>query len=163
MAERRDFEFNVGGRRIPPFLAIILLVLFLVALFMLTRVIVWIPYLIAIPALIASLIIDYRVALGFVQWVINLTRKNLLAGLVVILLSAIGYPLVSVFLLLKSLFNRKVRQIEKQQQVRREGELVDFEELDSKPLDLDRLKEQEKRLEQKRNDTFDEYDELFED
>ena len=157
MAERKSFEFNVGGRKIPPFLAVILLVLFLVGLFMLTKVIVQLLYLIAIPAIIATLIIDYKVVLGFFQWVINLTKRNILAGLATILLTAIGYPLVSVFLLLKALFNRKVRQIEKEQKNYKEGELVDFEELDSKPLDLNRLKEKEKRV-----DADDEYDELFE-
>ena len=130
MAERKSFDFKIGGQKIPPFLAVILLVLFLVALFMLTKVIIKILYLIAIPAIIATLIIDYKVVLGFVQWVINLTKKNLLAGLVTILLTALGYPLVSVFLLFKALFNRKVRQIEKQQKQYTEGELVDFEELD---------------------------------
>ena len=159
MAERKDFEFNVGGRRIPPILGVVLLVFFLIGLFMLTRVIIRILYLVAIPAIIATLIIDYKVVLGFFQWVINLTRKNLLAGLGTILLTALGYPLVSVFLLLKALFNRKVRQIEKQNKVQKEGELVDFEELDSKPLDLNRLKEKEKRVDM---DTNDEYDELFE-
>lgn len=159
MAERKDFEFNVGGQRIPPVLAVVLLVFFLIGLFMLTKVIIKILYLIAIPALIATLIIDYKVVLGFIQWVIGLTKRNLIAGLLTILLTALGYPLVSVFLLLKALFNRKVRQIEKQHKVQKEGELVDFEELDSKPLDLNRLQEKEKRIDINTND---EYDELFE-
>ncbi len=158
MSKRKDFEFNVGGQKINPVLAVILLVLFLVALFMLTKFIIKILYFLAIPAFIATLILDYKVVLGFVQWLIKLTKRNLIAGLLAILLSALAYPLTSAFLLVKAIFNRKVRQVEKQQRDFKEGELVDFEELDSQPLDLNKRKPAEK---QRNTPQDDEYDQFF--
>ena len=161
MSTRKDFEFNVGGRKVNPILGVIVLVLFLVGLFILTKFIIKVLYFLAIPAFIAALILDYKVALGFVQWLINLTKRNTVVGLLAILLSALAYPLTAAFLLVKAIFNRKIRQVEKQQKEFRDGELVDFEELDSHPLDLNEIKQREKRREKQKNIKQDEYDQFF--
>lgn len=160
MAERREFEFNVGGRRVPPILGIVIFVFILVALYFIARSIFWLLSILALPMLIATLIIDYRVVLGYIQWLVNLTKRNLIVGLLAILLSVLGYSLVSVFLLGKALFNRRIRQIEQEHREAKEGKLVDFEELESKPLDLDRLRE--RRKQPRPRDDDEKYDDFFE-
>ena len=156
MSSRRGFDFKIGGRQINPLVGILFTILFLVGLFMLARAIFRILYFLSPLILIATLVIDYKVVLGYIQTLINLTKRNAIVGIGAILLTVFGFPVVAAFLLGKALFNRKVRQIEKERKVQKEGELVDFEELDSKPLDLDRLKQAEKRR------SSEEYDQFFE-
>jgi len=110
--------------------AIAILVVAFIGVFFVARGIFWLLNLVAPILLIAALIIDYKVLINYVKWLVDLTKRNVLIGLVAIVLSIIGYPIVFAFLLGRALMNRKVKEIEKQERAHREGELVDYEELE---------------------------------
>ena len=48
---------------------------------------------IAAPLLIAAAIIDHKVILGYVNWVIGIGKRNIILGIVVAVLSLVLYPL----------------------------------------------------------------------
>jgi hypothetical protein len=106
--------------------------------------------------LLATLVIDYKVVVNFGKWVLNLFKKNPIMGIGATVLTLLAYPVVIAFLFGKALFKKQVKQAQKEYTKAREGELVDFEELESKPKKLE-LPELEKK--QKGND----YEQLFED
>ncbi|MBK7406851.1 MAG: hypothetical protein IPL49_12695 [Saprospirales bacterium] len=134
MENRKEFQIkgNTWG-------AILVLVIAFIAVFFIAKSIFWLLSLVAPVLLIAAVIIDYKVLTNYINWLVSLAKRNLLVGLGAIALSIIGYPVVFALLLGRALMNRKLKQIEKQQQVHRDGELVDFEELESQappPLEL---------------------------
>ena len=110
--------------------AIAILVVAFIAVFFVARGIFWLLNLVAPILLIAAVIIDYKVLINYVKWLVDLTKRNLLIGLAAIVLSIVGYPIVFAFLLGRALMNRKIKEVEKQEQVHREGELVEYEELE---------------------------------
>lgn len=155
-------DFRINGRKINPIFGILITVLFLVALFMLARFIFRILYFLSPLALIATLIIDYRVVLRFFQQLAGLVRRNALLGAGAILLSVLGFPIVTAYLLIKAIFNRRVRQMEEEATRRREGEYIEYEELDTEFLDLKQLEEEKPdRKEDKKTDDR-RYDQYFE-
>ena len=91
---------------------------------------------------IAALLVDFKGVLGYGKWLVQLTRKNPLSGIIVGLLSVVGFPLVSLFLLGRGLFRKRIREAQQTAYEQRQGEFVDYEELDSEPL---QLPEREKR------------------
>jgi len=127
---------------------------------------------IAIGLFVAAAIIDYRVILNYGKMLINMIKRNPIAGLAVTGLSVFFYPLVGVFLFGKALLLRKVRQFtekldpefqQRQQQQRAEDEFVDYEEVEdirperSKPIELPPIKEKSKQTPPQTD-----YDDLFE-
>jgi hypothetical protein len=125
MQNRKEFQIkgNTWG-------AIIFLVVAFVALFFIARMIFTILSYLAPVLLIATLIIDHKVFINYVKWLVDLTRRNVLVGVGAIVLSVIGFPIVSAFLLIRALANRRLRDVEKQERIHREGELVEYEELE---------------------------------
>lgn len=95
----------------------------------------------AAPVLfLLALIINYRTVVGFFRWLFGLFRKSILTGIIAVLLTIIGYPLVSGILFGKAILDRKVRKLQQAHQAQQEGELVDYEEVikprREEPLDL---------------------------
>ena len=123
---------------------IALLVIVLIAVFFIARGIFWLLSYLAPILLIAAAIIDHRVIINYVKWLIDLTKRNILVGLGAIVLSVIGYPVVFALLLGRALMNRKIKDMEDQERLQREGQLVDYEELDSKPATPVELPREEK-------------------
>lgn len=147
--------FNFGG--------ILIGIVALIMLFVVARFIFRLLYFLSPFLLIATAIIDYRVILGYGKWLINMTKRNALLGIGAIVLSIIGFPIVSLGLFGKALFNRQVRQMQKekeQEMIRPEiGEYVEFEEVKKeKPM---RLPQIEKREEPRRPKPDNEYDTFF--
>ena len=111
--------------------------------------------------LIATAILDYKVILNYGKWVYGLFRRNWIAGGLIGLLSVVGAPLVTLLLLGRALFNRRVKQVEKEIEQRQQGEYTDYEEVDSEVLDLPEL---ETRKETRRPPTTsddNDYEQLF--
>ncbi|MCB0562659.1 MAG: hypothetical protein KDD09_27095, partial [Phaeodactylibacter sp.] len=108
--------------------------------------------------IIAALIIDYKVVLGYLKWLVGLLKENLLLGIGAIVLSVLGFPVLSVFLLGKALFKRQVRKSEEEGRVSQKGEYIEYEELDSEQLELPQIERETKRQEPPDN----QYDEFFE-
>lgn len=103
--------------------------------------------------LLLTFIFDYRVPINFVKLLIAFTRQNLIAGIFFIVLSVIFFPVISLFLLFKAMFNKKVKKFT--DQVTQENEsFVPYEEVEDEPLITVPRKDTEKRYN---------YDKLFED
>ncbi len=131
-------EFKVEGNPFSSIFGIIFIVLFLLGLYFIARFVFTILYYLSPILLIATLILDYRVVVGYIQWLIGLTKKNPLMGIGAIALSVLGFPVLAAFLLGKALLKKRVKQAEAEARKAREGEYVEFEELDmeDEPVEL---------------------------
>lgn len=141
-------------------IGVVLGILFLLGLFFVARFIFTILYYLSPVMLIAALIIDYKTVTGYGKWLVDKVKTNPLLGIGGILLTVLAFPLVSLFLLGKALFKKKVREVEQEVERQREGEYVDFEELDSEPMDLKQLEErfrEQENLKRRRSN----YDDFF--
>ena len=134
-------------------MAVILIGLFYLASFVL-KILYW-----AAPFLfIASLIVDHKVFLGYVGWIGKLLKRNALVGIGAILLSVFFFPFVALFLLGSALFKKKIKDARADAVRRREGDLIDYEEVDSESLELPRLEKREPpRPEEPKKDKYDEF------
>jgi hypothetical protein len=130
----------------------------LIGLFYLASFVLKILYWVAPVLFIASLIIDHKVFLGYFGWISKLLKRNLLVGIGSIFLSLFFFPFVSLFLLGSALFKKKIREAEQDAVRRRDGDLIDYEEVDTESLELPRL---EKREPPRSDDPKGKYDEFF--
>jgi hypothetical protein len=112
---------------------------------------------IAVPLLIATAIIDYKVIVGFFNWVVNIGKRNLLFGLGLGVLSLVLYPLTASILFGRAFltwrFKKAMEEREEEltQQQPRLGEYIEYEEM---PKPRQRIKE-------KRVDNNNNYDQFF--
>jgi len=157
--------FRSGGSGKSPFNlgTLLIAVVSLILMFVIARFVFRMLYFLAPFLLVATAIIDYKVITGYVGWLIGLTKRNTGLGIAAIILSILGFPIVTAGLFGKALFNRQVRKAQQQKHdeiVHPEiGEYVDFEEIKrEKPM---RLPEIEKREEPRRQKPDNEYDQFF--
>ena len=157
MDQRNFSRFNIpGNNNQNPLWSILIGVFFLVALFFVARFIFRILYFLSPLFLIAALVIDYKVVVNYGKWLVNLVKQHAVFGIGAIIMTIFGFPLVSVYLAGRALFNKRIKQAEQAYETRTQGEVVDFEELDSEPLQLRELEEDTPK--QKENN---EYEDLF--
>jgi len=82
------------------------------------------------PVLILlAAIINYRTILNFLRYMLDLIRRRPLMGILGVLLSVVGFPVLSAVLFGKSILDRQVRKLEKAHKQAIEGEYVEFEEV----------------------------------
>lgn len=86
---------------------------------------------------LASLIVDHKVFTGYANTVYDLFKRNWMVGLGAGVLSVVLFPLLAVYLLGMALFKRKVKKAQEEMDTRRNGELIDYEELDSDIIEMD--------------------------
>ena len=139
---------------------VLLLIAFLVGLFFVLKGVFWVLSWIAPVLLIAAFIIDKSVVINYVKWLGKTLKENPLLGIAAILFTILGYMVVFPYLFAKALFKKKIKDVQQQYEKQQQGELVDFEEVESKPnrqerLELPRFEKQSKQ--EKRS----EYDQLF--
>jgi len=161
MQERRFYNFNIPGgnqNRPNPLWSILIAIFALVVLFFLARFIFRILYILSPIFLIAAAIIDHKVIVNYFKWIVKLFKDNLIIGVVASVLTIFGFPLVSAYLAGKAFFNKRLKDAKKEYEKQTKGEEVDYEVLDSEPLELKEL-DREKR-DTGRNDS-NEYEELF--
>ena len=107
--------------------------LFLIALiagvFFIAKGIFKLLYFAAPVLIILALIINYRTVVNFFKWLFGLFKRSFLTGIIAVILTIIGYPIVCGLLFGKSILDRKIRKLQDAQRVEREGELVDYEEV----------------------------------
>ncbi len=76
-------------------------------------------------------------------------------------LSAVAFPITSLFLFSRAMFRRKVSQLSNQMQEeyerRERGEYADFEEIDEEPLELPRRT----KIKPTQTDEYTDYEDLF--
>lgn len=121
---RQGFGFRFTG-----FMGFIMMVLFFVALFLIIRGL-WKLLYIASPVLILlALVINYRTVLNYLRFIFGLLQRNILSGIIAIVLSIIGFPFLSAALFGKAILDRKVNKLRKAHQAQQQGEFVDYEEV----------------------------------
>jgi len=126
-----------GGNPIGNWVGIIMIAVVLIGLFIVGRAIFNMLYFIAPILLVATLIIDYKVVLSYVKQLGGLFAKNPLYGIGASALTFFFYPVVFVVLLFRAFTGKKIRQFQANAEQERQGEFVEYEELDEEPLDLD--------------------------
>ena len=124
---------------------LLLLVVVLVTLFMLARFVFRILAFLSPALIIAALILDYKTVTGFGKWLIDLVRRSPLMGIAAIVLTVLGFPLVSAFLAGKALLTRNLRKAREQEEERQTGEYIEFEEVEEEPLELPELSKVKRR------------------
>lgn len=143
--------------------SLLLLVVFIIGMFFVLRGIFFILSWIAPVLLIAAFVIDRSVVIDYVKWLGSLVKSNPLLGVGTILLSLVGYMAVFPYLFFKALFKKKIKDVQQKYEQERQGELIDFEEIESKPnpdvLELPTLQKQERQ--QEKREKRSEYDKLF--
>jgi hypothetical protein len=123
-------EIKVDNNPFSLIIGIVMLAVFFMALFYLARFVFTILYYLSPVLFVAALIIDYKVVLGYLQWLGGLFRRNPIIGILAIVLSVVGFPVLAAFLLGKALVKKRVRDAQDEAQRAREGEYADFEELE---------------------------------
>ena len=116
----------------------IFLVLVLVAIFFIAKGIFKLLALAAPVLIIGALIINYRTILNYFKFILSLLRRNPLGGIIAILLSIIGFPVLAFVLFGKAILDRKVRRLQREHRAQEEGEYVPYEEVirDKRDADL---------------------------
>lgn len=157
MDQNNFSRFNIPGRNNRnPLWSILIGVFFLVALFFVARFIFRILYFLSPLLIIAAAIIDHTVIVNYAKWLVKLVKQNAVMGIGAIVMSVFGFPLVSVYLLGRALFNKRIKEAEQAFETQTKGEVVEFEELDSEPL---KLRELEEETPKRKADN--EYEDLF--
>ena len=148
-------EYKLGGNNNPlgNLVGILILVMIFVAIFFIARGIFTLLSWAAPVLLILSLIIDYTVTLDFIKFLGRLFKNNWLTGILAVLLTIVGFPIVAGFLFFRSLVKKKITGMMKNES---EKEVfTDYEEVE----DEDFLELPE--LEKPKQDPDNEYDDLF--
>lgn len=136
---------NPSNNPLSALAGLLILVVVLVALFMLARFVFRILAFLSPALIIAALFLDYKTVTGFGKWLIDLVRRNPLMGIAAIVLTVLGFPLVSAFLAGKALLTRNMRKAKEEQEQARTGEYIEFEEVEEEPLELPELSKVKRR------------------
>lgn len=144
-----------------PFNLIIGIVIFLLVLVVLYRVSIWLFQILLYLSpllLIGALVINKSVVINYGKWLVNLVKKNPTRGIVGIVLTIVGFPVVAGFLLGKAWLYRKADAIKQHADQQKYGEFADYEEVKDEPEIRLELPEVDKPRKKKRSD----YDQYFE-
>ena len=114
----RKSEFNIGNG----IWGILMLIVGFVALWFIAKsvftVLAWAaPFL-----LLGAVLINYKTVLGFARFILQMLQRNVLMGIVAIILIIFGFPIVSGFLFGKAILDRKIVNIQSEVIKKREGE-----------------------------------------
>jgi hypothetical protein len=112
-------------------IGVAVIVTFLVGLFMLARFVFTLMYYLSPIMLIAALIIDYRVVLDYFKWVRNTFRRDNISGVLIGIVSIIGFPILSAYFLANALLKKQVKKAKTAYERQRDGDLVEYEELET--------------------------------
>ncbi|MFT4972468.1 MAG: hypothetical protein ACI9XO_003428 [Paraglaciecola sp.] len=143
-------------------ISIIFFLLFFVALFYVAKFMFMVLWYASPVIFIAALLLDFKGVTNYGKWLINLGKRNLVAGVGATLLSMIAFPLVALFLLGKALFKKKVKEMQGQfetpedRSTQGEEGFIEYEEVVDEPkLELPPLRRPEKaRKKENEYDTF---------
>ena len=118
--------FNI---RLNGIIGFVFLVMLFVGLFFLAKGLFTVLSWIAPVLIIGALIINYRTIINYFRFMLSLLQRNPLTGIVAIILSVIGFPILSGVLFGKAILDRKVKKLVEAHQAREQGEFVDYEEV----------------------------------
>ncbi len=133
----------------------VFLVLLLVGLFFIARGIFTLLSWAAPVLIVGALIINYRTVVNYLKFMLSLLKRNVLTGIIAIILSVVGFPVLAGVLFGKSIFDRKVRKLKETHQQHRQGEFVEYEEvIRNKPRDEFELPPLEKEIPPKEENKY---------
>lgn len=112
-------------------IGVAVIVIFLVGLFMLTRFVFRILAFLSPIMLIAALVIDYTVVTDYFKWIRSMFRRDAVVGVIIAILSVFGFPVLSAYFLARALLKKQVKKAKADYERRRDGDLVDYEELET--------------------------------
>ncbi len=115
---------------------IIIMIMVMIGLFYVARGIFTLLAWAAPVLLILTLIIRHQVILSYGKMVLNLLKKNPLMGVVAIILTIIGFPIVAFALFGKALLDRKIDKLGDLREEAYKDEFVEYEELEDDSLQL---------------------------
>ena len=163
MTTQRSYQF--GGNNNSPFsgvVGIVVGILFFIAMFWFVQIVFRILWFLLPVIVIATAIIDHKVILDYFGWMGKLFRRNTLAGIAMAILTIVGAPVVGVFLLGRALFRKKIKDAQAEVERKRQGEFVEYEEIDSETMELPKLEpEPQKRPQSPPKADGNDYDDLF--
>ena len=105
------------------------MVLLFVGLFFIARGVFTVLAWIAPVLIILALLINYRTVLNYLKFMLGLLQRNPVGGIIGILLSFFGFPILAGVLFGKSILDRKVKKLNEAYQAEKDGEFVEFEEI----------------------------------
>lgn len=122
------------------------MVLIFVGLFFIAKGVFTILAWVAPVLIVLALLINYRTVLNYLKFMLGLLQRNPVGGIIGILLSFFGFPILAGVLFGKSILDRKVKKLNQAYQAEKDGEFVEFEEI-TKPeretkLDLPPMEKQ---------------------
>ena len=156
MTTRREFQIGGSNNPLGGIGAIVILVLFFVALYFIAKGVFTILSYVAPVLLILTLIIDYKVVIDYGKWIGKLFKNNILTGILATLLTVIGFPIAAGFLFFRAMVRRKLKSMGHDLDTESSPEYSDYEEVveDEDFLELP-------PLEQPKEDPNNNYDNLF--
>lgn len=174
MAIYKEINVGGGGGNQNPFGwigSVVMLVIGMLLVYLVVKGIFTLLFWLSPILFIAGIAIDPKGALNMGKWLINISKKNPLIPIGIIILSALWFPVVpgvlgalaGGFLLAKAMVKKKIKKVFNQQIPREEKEVfVEYEDVteteDVTFLELPEIKKETKQAEQSGN----EYDNLFE-
>jgi branched-subunit amino acid transport protein len=111
---------------------------------------------VAIPLLVITAILDYKVILNYINWIIKLIRNNTILGIIAGLLSVIGYPIVAAMLFGNAFLqwrlkrNKPASEATFKQETPKIGEYIEYEDI--KPSE---------KIQQKNAENKNDYEQFF--
>lgn len=129
MTTRREFQIGGSNNPLGGIGALIVLILFFVALYFIAKGLFTILSWVAPVLLILTLIIDYKVIIDYGKWIGKLFKNNILTGILAVLLTVIGFPIAAGFLFSRALVRRKLRNLGHDPDAASSPEYAEFEEV----------------------------------
>lgn len=158
-------EFSFGGNQRPMgnFGPIIGLILFLVLAYFIIKGLFTVLAIAAPFLLLLAAILDYTVIIDFAKFIFKMLKENPIFGLVAIVLTIVGYPVVFGYLFAKAWMRRRVKKYGEQVQKER-NRYDEYEEVKTQKEEEEDfliLPKVEKPVEVKKPGTESDYDNLF--
>jgi hypothetical protein len=134
------------------------MVLLFVGLFFIAKGVFTVLAWIAPVLIILALLINYRTVLNYLKFMLGLLQRNPVGGIIGILLSFFGFPILAGVLFGKSILDRKVKKLNEAYQAEKDGEFVEFEEIIKSERETKRSSSMEKQAPVKKDN---QYEDLF--
>ena len=126
-----NFKFNTNF-----WVGFVIMFLLMIGLFYIARSVFTILTWAAPVLIIATLILRHQVIVSYGRMLANLFRKDRVMGVVAIVLTIVGFPVVAFALFGKALLDRKLIKLGNRSESGYEEEYTDYEVLEEEPLDL---------------------------
>jgi len=130
MQERKYYFQDLGSMK-NAWIGLLFMGIFIFLVFLLLKSLYKILWIASPVLIIATLIIDRQVILRFLRMVGRVVKRNILTGVLLILLSALVFPFLSVGMLINAVLNKKIKGRAKDfGKAKAQEEFTEYEEMD---------------------------------